>query len=93
MGTHAAPIIIEVEVPEDCGSLFRVSVDGIDAGNGLTAIEAQLIAGDAIEAFVFPQRERRQSANCRKGTGSGGPSLAIRRRGAFVLADQPRTHA
>ena len=54
-------IVIEAEVPQDCNSLFRVSVDNRDAGDGLTAIQAQLIAADAIEAFVFPQGKRHRS--------------------------------
>ena len=54
-------IIIETEVPQDCGSLFRVSVDDKHAGHSLTAAQAQLIAGDAIEAFIFEQRNAYRS--------------------------------
>lgn len=79
-------IVIEAEVPHDYRSLFRVSIDGIDAGKGLTAMQAQLTAGDAIEGFAFPNRNHRR-------TTPKGQLVADRRAAMFVATPEPRRRA
>lgn len=52
-------IIIETERPNDSRTMFRVLVDADVIGEGLTAIQAQLVAAEIIERLVLP----RQTAN------------------------------
>ena len=48
-------ITIETEIPADSRSMFRVLLDGKLIGEGLTAVQAQLVAAEIIERFVLPQ--------------------------------------
>jgi len=50
-------IIIETESPNDSRTMFRVLVDERLVGQGLTAVQAQLVAGEIIERLVLPRKK------------------------------------
>lgn len=56
-------IIIETETPDD-RAMFRVLLDDKLVGEGLTAIQAQIVAAEVIERLVLP-RIRPKQANLR----------------------------
>ena len=51
-------VLLEAETPQDPGSLFRVSVNGHQLAAGLTAVQAHVLVGDALEVFLLPSRSR-----------------------------------
>jgi hypothetical protein len=46
-------ITIETEAPHDSASMFRVLLDDKLIGEGLTAVQAQLVAAEIIERLVL----------------------------------------
>ena len=53
-------LVLEVEQAGNPRSLFRVTLNGKVIASGLTAAQAHLIVGDALEAFVMPGTSRRR---------------------------------
>jgi hypothetical protein len=49
-------IIIETETPDE-SRMFRVLLDAKVVGEGLTAVQAQLVAGEIIERLVLPRKK------------------------------------
>jgi hypothetical protein len=49
-------IIIETESPNDSRTMFRVLVDERLVGQGLTAVQAELVIGEIIERLVLPRK-------------------------------------
>jgi hypothetical protein len=47
-------IIIETETPHDSATMFRVLLDDRAIGEGLTAVQAQIVAAEIIERLVLP---------------------------------------
>jgi hypothetical protein len=47
-------IIIETETPNDSATMFRVLLDEKIIGEGLTAVQAQLVVAEIIERIVLP---------------------------------------
>jgi hypothetical protein len=52
-------LLLGAEEPENSRSLFRVTLNGKVIARRLTAAQAHLIVGDALEAFVMPGARRR----------------------------------
>jgi hypothetical protein len=52
-------LVLEAEEPGNSRSLFRVTLNGKVIASALTAAQAHLIVGDALEAFVMPGARRR----------------------------------
>jgi hypothetical protein len=50
-------IIIETETPDESRTMFRVHLDAKVVGEGLTAVQAQLVAGEIIERLVLPRKK------------------------------------
>jgi hypothetical protein len=50
-------IIIETETPNDSGTMFRVLLDDRAIGEGLTAVQAQIVAAEIIERLVLPAKQ------------------------------------
>jgi hypothetical protein len=50
-------IIIETETPDESRTMFRVLLDAKVVGQGLTAVQAQLVAGEIIERLVLPRKK------------------------------------
>jgi hypothetical protein len=55
-------IIIETETPNDPRTMFRVLVDAKHVGEGLTSVQAQLVAAEIIERLVLPQKKANMPA-------------------------------
>ena len=53
-------LLLEAEDPKNSRSLFRVALNGKVIARSLTAAQAHLIVGDALEAFVMPGARRRR---------------------------------
>jgi hypothetical protein len=49
-------IIIETETPNDSATMFRVLLDDKIIGEGLTAVQAQLVVAEIIERLVVPRQ-------------------------------------
>jgi hypothetical protein len=49
-------IIIETETPHDSATMFRVLLDDHAIGQGLTAVQAQIVAAEIIERLVLPTK-------------------------------------
>ena len=47
-------IIIETETPNDSATMFRVLLDEKIIGEGLTAVQAQIVVAEIIERLVLP---------------------------------------
>jgi hypothetical protein len=62
-------LLLEAEDPKNSRSLFRVTLNGKVIAGGLTAAQAHLIVGDALEAFVMPGGRRRREEVTRAGRG------------------------
>jgi hypothetical protein len=52
-------LLLEAEEPGNPRSLFRITLNGKVIARSLTAAQAHLIVGDALEAFVMPSAGRR----------------------------------
>ena len=52
-------LVLEAEDAGNSRSLFRVTLNGKVIASALTAAQAHLIVGDALEAFVMPNSRRR----------------------------------
>jgi hypothetical protein len=50
-------IIIETETPDESRTMFRVLLDAKVVGEGLTAVQAQFVAGEIIERLVLPRKK------------------------------------
>jgi hypothetical protein len=50
-------IIIETETRDESRTMFRVLLDAKVVGEGLTAVQAQLVAGEIIERLVLPRKK------------------------------------
>jgi hypothetical protein len=50
-------IIIETETPDERRTMFRVLLDAKVVGQGLTAVQAQLVTGEIIERLVLPGKK------------------------------------
>jgi hypothetical protein len=50
-------IIIETETPNDPRTMFRVLVDANLVGEGLTAVQAQLVAAEIVDRLVLPRQK------------------------------------
>jgi hypothetical protein len=53
-------LVLEAEEAGNPRSLFRVTLNGRVIARSLTAAQAHLIVGDALEAFVMPSARRRR---------------------------------
>jgi hypothetical protein len=51
-------IIIETETLHDTRTMFRVHLDETIVGEGLTAVQAQLVAAEIIERLVLPRKKQ-----------------------------------
>jgi hypothetical protein len=51
-------IIIETETPDESRTMFRVLLDAKVVGEGLTAVQAQLVAGESSSAWCFRERSQ-----------------------------------
>jgi hypothetical protein len=50
--------IIETETPNDSATMFRVLLDEKIIGEGLTAVQAQLVVAEMIERLVVPRQPK-----------------------------------
>jgi hypothetical protein len=60
-------LLLEAEDPKNFRSLFRVTLNGKVIASTLTAAQAHLIVGDALETFVMPSGGRRREELTRAG--------------------------
>jgi hypothetical protein len=50
-------IIIETETPDESQTIFRILLDAKVVGDGLTAVQSQLVAAEIIERPVLPKQK------------------------------------
>jgi hypothetical protein len=49
-------IILELENPGDSRTMFRIFIDGALVGENLTAVQAHIIVGEALDRITIPRR-------------------------------------
>jgi hypothetical protein len=52
-------IVIEVEIPRDSRSLFRLRLDNIVVGENLTAVQTHLLVGEILDRITLPRPAER----------------------------------
>jgi hypothetical protein len=48
-------IVIELQIPGDSGSLFRLRLDNKVVGENLTAVQTHLLAGEILDRITLPR--------------------------------------
>jgi hypothetical protein len=54
-GGGIARIVIELEAPGDSRSMFRLRLDNVIVGEGLTAVQVHLLVGDILDRITLPR--------------------------------------
>jgi hypothetical protein len=60
-------ILIEAETPGDSRAMFRLRIDTTPIADGLTAAQAHLLVGRALERIALPKAALGRGAAVRKG--------------------------
>jgi hypothetical protein len=50
-------ISVEAESPDDSATMFRLRIDDLIVGHGLTAAQAHLLVGEILERVVLPRQK------------------------------------
>jgi hypothetical protein len=53
--TSVERIVIELEIPSDSGSLFRLRRDNKVVGENLTAVQTHLLVGEILDRITLPR--------------------------------------
>ena len=53
-------IVIELEIPGDSGSLFRLRLDNKVVGEHLTAVQTHLLVGEILNRITLPRFSERE---------------------------------
>jgi hypothetical protein len=53
-------IVIELEIPRDSGSLFRLRLDNKVVGEHLTAVQTHLLVGEILDRITLPRLSERE---------------------------------
>jgi hypothetical protein len=53
-------IVIELEIPGDSGSLFRLRLDNKVVGEHLTAVQTHLLVGEILDRITLPRLSERE---------------------------------
>jgi hypothetical protein len=48
-------IVIELQIPGDSGSLFRLRLDNKVVGENLTAVQTHLLVGEILDRITLPR--------------------------------------
>jgi hypothetical protein len=54
-------ISVEAESPDDSATMFRLRIDDLIVGHGLTAAQAHLLVGEILERVVLPRPKSQTS--------------------------------
>jgi hypothetical protein len=54
-------ISVEAESPDDSATMFRLRIDDLIVGHGLTAAQAHLLVGEILERVVLPRPKSQAS--------------------------------
>jgi len=53
--TSVERIVIELEIPSDSGSLFRLRRDNKVVGENLTAVQTHVLVGEILDRITLPR--------------------------------------
>jgi hypothetical protein len=48
-------VVIELQIPGDSGSLFRLRLDNKVVGENLTAVQTHLLVGEILDRITLPR--------------------------------------
>jgi hypothetical protein len=64
-------ISVELETPGDSRTMFRLRIDDKVVADGLTAVQAHLLVGEALDRITLPRRRPAERHEERQEVGAG----------------------